>query len=103
MGCGGCGRRGIAQQRSPTPTRPLAKAEKSTRCIERRNWASSGWTRIPSSPPVRTISVSSSALGMKSAWTIELMIMPVATKAKNGSFVQPVPRPISGVKVKTRR
>jgi hypothetical protein len=42
-------------------------------------------------------------LGMKRAWTIELMISPVATKAKNGSFVHPVPRPISGVKVKTRR
>ena len=54
-------------------------------------------------PPVRTISVSSSALGMNRACTIELMISPVATKAKNGSRVQPVPRPISGVKVKTSR
>ena len=31
------------------------------------------------------------------------MINPVATKAKNGSRVQPVFRPISGVKVNTRR
>ena len=40
---------------------------------------------------------------MKRAWTIALMIIPVATKAKKGSRVQPLSLPISGVKVKTSR
>ena len=95
--------RETAHPSNPTPTSPLANDEKSTRCIESRNWASSGCTSTPSRPPVRTISVSSSALGMKSAWTIELMMSPVATNAKNGSRVQPVPLPISGVNWKTSR
>ena len=95
--------RARAQASRPTPTSPLANAEKSTRCIESRNCASRGCTSTASSPPVRTISVNSSALGMKSACTIELMISPVATKAKNGSRDQPVFLPISGVKVKTSR
>ena len=35
--------------------------------------------------------------------TIELITSPVATKAKNGSRDQPLPRPISGVKEKINR
>ena len=47
---GGVGSRGIDQARRPTPTRPLAKEEKSMRCMERRNCASSGRTRTASRP-----------------------------------------------------
>ena len=67
------------------------------RTSETRNCVSIGFNSAKSSEPVRTNSLSSSALVMNSACTSLLINRAVARKRKNGYSVHPELTPMAGV------
>ena len=84
---------------SSTPKNPLGSWAQLTRGNEIKNWVSIGLSKAKSRLPVRISSLNSSALAMKNVWIKLFTIHTVPKKIKNSFSCQPVPRPISGVKL----